>query len=152
VPRLIALDSGPTWLACLAPGKPDGDKCRIWIAALKATGARIILPEVVDYETRREFIRKGSTAGLGRLDGLKADVDYVPISTPAMVRAAELWALTRNSGHVTAPPEALDGDCIVAAQALVAAGPGSVPIVATTNQKHLTWFPGIDAREWMTIT
>jgi predicted nucleic acid-binding protein len=151
LPRIIALDSGPAWLACLAPGKPEADRCRAWIAALKATGARIVLPEVVDYETRRELLRSKATAGLRRLDSLRADVEYLPISTPAMVRAAELWADARNTGKVTAPPEALDGDCIVAAQTLVAAGPGVVPIVATNNVKHLIWFPGVDAREWMTI-
>jgi predicted nucleic acid-binding protein len=152
VPRIIALDSGPAWLLCLAPGKTEADRCRTWIAAIKATGARIVLPEVVDYETRRELLRSKATAGLRRLDTLRADVEYLPISTPAMAHAAELWADARNSGKVTAPPEALDGDCIVAAQAMEAAGPGVVPIVATTNAKHLIWFPGVDARDWKVIT
>jgi hypothetical protein len=51
----------------------------------------------------------------------------------------------------TSPPDALDGDCIVAAQAVVEAGSGVVPIVATTNPAHLARFPGIDARQWDTI-
>ena len=148
---MISLDSGPLWLATLAPGKLDADRCRAWISRLKGSGDLIIIPEVADYETRRELIRRGATAGLARLDGLKASLDYRPITTSAMIRAAELWANVRIAGMPTAHPEALDGDCIVAAQALVEAGPGVVPIVATTNVAHLSRFPGIDARQWNTI-
>ena len=148
---IIVLDSGPLWLACLALGKPDADRCRDWIEAMLLAGYRVIIPEVADYETRRELIRRGATANLARLDGLKAMLDYRPITTEAMIRAAELWAAVRMSGMPTAHPDALDGDCIVVAQALVEAGPGIVPIVATTNAVHLSRFPGIDARQWDTI-
>ena len=114
-------------------------------------GYRVIIPEIADYETRGEFLRRGATAGLARLDVLKARREYRPITTAAMIRAAELWADVRVTGKPTAHPEALDGDCIVAAQALVEAGPGIMPIVATTNAVHLSRFPGIDARQWDTI-
>lgn len=30
--EIIVLDSGPLWLACLAPGKPEADRCRDWLA------------------------------------------------------------------------------------------------------------------------
>ena len=59
-----------------------------------------------------------------------------------MKRAAELWALARNAGRPTAPPEALDGDCILAAQAMLAVGPGDVLTVATGNVGHLGQFVG----------
>jgi predicted nucleic acid-binding protein len=150
--KILVLDSGPLWLACLALGKPDADLCRRWIERMLAAGYLVIIPEIADYETRRELIRRGATANLVRLDGLKVKLDYRPITTAAMIRAAELWASVRTAGKPTAHPDALDGDCIVAAQALVEAGPGIVPIVATTNAAHFSRFPGIDARQWDTIS
>ena len=148
---IIALDSGPLWLACLATGKPDADACRAWIVDRLDAGYRVIIPEIADYETRRELIRRRATANLARLDGLKASLEYRPITTDAVLVAAGLWANVRLTGRPTAHPDALDGDCIVAAQALVEAGPGVIPIVATTNAAHLARFPGIDARQWDTI-
>ncbi len=46
--------------------------------------------------------------------------------------------------------EALDGDCILAAQALMAAGPTDTVTVATDNVAHLSRF--VDAQLWETIT
>ncbi len=149
--EIIVLDSGPLWLACLASGKPEADRCRDWLASMLLLGSLVVIPEVADYETRRELIRRGATASLARLDLLKARFAYRPITTEAMLRAAELWAITRQAGTPTAHPEALDGDCILAAQALVEAGTRSVPVVATTNLAHLSRFPGVDARVWDAI-
>jgi predicted nucleic acid-binding protein len=151
VPRLIALDSDPLWLASLARGKPEADRCRAWIALRLAAGDRLIIPEVVDYEVRREFLRRGATAGLARLDDLKARLDYRPITTPTILLAAELWAQVRRAGMPTAGDEALDGDCIAAAQALIEAGPGVVTVVATKNSAHLSRFPGVVALDWRAI-
>jgi len=63
--------------------------------------------------------------------------------------AAELWAQARNRGLPTAPPEALDGDAILAASALLSAGPGDVVKVATDNVGHLAQF--VDAQPWEKI-
>ena len=57
--KIITLDSGPLWLACLALGKPGADACRAWIVELLDAGYVIIIPEIADYETRREFLRGG---------------------------------------------------------------------------------------------
>jgi len=69
---------------------------------------------------------------LHRLDQLNATLDYLPIDTATMRLAAELWAESRKQG---APTEALDGDVILAAQALQIGG-----IVVTQNRKHLEQF------------
>lgn len=149
--RVIVLDAGPLGLASQRAGKPDADRCRAWVRALDAAGARVVVSEVADYEVRRELIRCGATAGVGRLDRLVAVLGYDPISTPVMRRAAEFWAAVRNAGVPTAPPQALDADCILAAQALLLGGPGDSVTVATTNARHLARFPGVDARQWDTI-
>jgi predicted nucleic acid-binding protein len=151
VARIIVLDAGPLGLASKPRGKTDADRCRDWIRALDASGARIVALEIADYEVRRELFRAGATAGIARLDRLESALDYDPITTPAMRRAAEFWALARQTGVPTAAPHALDADCILAAQASLLGGPGDVVTIATTNVRHLGRFPGIDAREWSTI-
>jgi hypothetical protein len=67
-----------------------------------------------------------------------------------MLKAAELWADVRRRGLPTASPDALDGDVILAAQALMAGGPEDTVIVATGNVGHLGRF--VDARIWDQIS
>jgi predicted nucleic acid-binding protein len=74
-------------------------------------------------------------------------VDYLPLTTQAMRRAAELWALVRQQGRPTASDKAIDGDVILAAQALTI-GSSSV-VVATTNVGHLSRL--VAAELWQSI-
>jgi predicted nucleic acid-binding protein len=110
---------------------------------LLANGHRVILPELADYEIRRELIRAKKMNGLKRLDTLKATMEYLPITTEAMLKAAELWAEARRRGSQTADDKALDGDVILAAQAVTLGEPDV--IVATTNVDHLSQFIAADA-------
>lgn len=148
--RLVFLDSTPLGLLSNARGRPRADQCRQWAKDLAAVGVKVVVPEIADYEVRRELIRAGATAGIRRLDQVKITLDYEPITTAVMLRAAELWAVARRAGRPTAAPDALDGDCILAAQALLAAGPGDMVAVATENVGHLAQF--VDARPWERIT
>jgi predicted nucleic acid-binding protein len=91
----------------------------------------LTLPEIADYELRRELLRLGSRSSLARLDFLPGRLRYVPITTAIMRRAAELWAETRRSGRPGAAPDALDGDLILVAQAESVGGR-----VLTTNVRH----------------
>ena len=86
----------------------------------------------------------GKTRGLARLDLLKDTLDYLPLTTEVMLKAAELWAQARNQGTPTADPKALDCDVILAAQALSENG-----IVATENVGHLSLF--VEAKDWREI-
>lgn len=147
--RVVFLDSGPLGLLTNAHGKPWADRCRQWSIDLANAGVRVVVPEIADYEVRRELVRCGATAGLRRLDQVIATLDYAALTTDTMHKAADLWALARNAGRPTAPPEALDGDCILAAQALLAIGSGDVLTVATDNVGHLGLF--VDARPWERI-
>ncbi len=147
--RLIFLDSGPLGLITNPLGKPRAERCRQWVKDLATAGARIFLPEIADYEVRRKLIHLGATAGIRRLDLVKSTLDYAPI-TEVMLRAAEFWAMARSAGLPTASPDALDGDCILAAHAVLAAGPADSVTVATDNVGHLARF--VDAHLWETIT
>ena len=112
----------------------------------------VVVPEIADYEVRRELIRAGIVSGIGRLDRLKARFFYLPISTSAMLQAASFWADVRQRGIPTASPDALDADCVLAGMAASAFDPRDTVTVATNNAIHLARFPGIDARDWPTIT
>jgi predicted nucleic acid-binding protein len=149
VSRVIVLDSAPLSLLC-APVKKGGEAadCARWLAGLLAAGARVAVPEIADYEVRRELIRAGKASSIARLDALASAIEYLPLSTAAMRNAAELWAAVRKAGKPTASEKAIDGDAILAAQALTLGVPDLV--VATTNVGHLSRF--VTAAEWRTVT
>ena len=46
------------------------------------------MPEIADYEVRRELLRANKVSGLTRLDALARLLEYLPISTAAMRQAA----------------------------------------------------------------
>ena len=110
-------------------------------------GATVVVPEIADYEVRRELIRARRTAGIARLDAFIGQVEFLPIETAAMRQAAAFWAEARQQGQPTAADPALDGDVILAAQAATLDRPDV--IVATTNPKHLSRF--VEADLWIDI-
>ncbi|MBE9050855.1 PIN domain-containing protein [Nostocales cyanobacterium LEGE 11386] len=124
-------------------------ECKEWLDALPLKGYQIILPEIADYELRRELLRAGKTSGIQRLDQLKQAITYLPITTAVMLLAANFWAEVRKTGKTTADPKSLDGDVILAAQAKIEQLKGHQVIIATTNVKHLSLF--INALEWQNI-
>ena len=70
-----------------------------------------------------------------------------------MLKAAELWAAVRNIGLPTAGDEALDGDVILAAQAILTSNVLEQTIIATQNVAHLSRFdtPTVTAMEWRDV-
>ena len=121
---------------------------RALVAGVAQRGVRMVIPEIADYEIRRELLRANKTAGLAQLDALARVIEYRPITTSAMRRAAEFWALARQQGQPTASDESLDADAILAGQADTLDAPEV--IVATTNVGHLTRF--VTADIWPNIT
>ena len=103
---------------------------RTWLA--RAVGHHdVLISEVADYELRRELLRIGSHRSLDRLDELTRELTYVPMATSTWRAAAKLWATLRRGGTVTAAPSALDGDVLIAAQALAEGAS-----VVTPNVRH----------------
>lgn len=149
--RLVVLDAGPIGLLCQRRGIVEVDRCSRWVRQLELSGSIICTPEIVVYEVKRELIRLGALPNLFNLKQLIDRSLYLPITTPIMERAADLWAGVRRRGVPTASPDSLDADCILAAQALDVSGVGDVTSIATTNAVHLIRFPGVDARHWDTI-
>lgn len=142
-PFAIVLDTSPLGLLTQRPGHVAGDTCKAWAAGLSRSGCLFFVPEIADYELRRELIRHGNLAAISRLELFNAGVTgaYLPLMTAEVRRAAVLWARIRNSGKTTAPPDALDGDALIAAQAELldpeVFGLAGV-VVATANAGHLS--------------
>lgn len=82
--RILLLDSTPLGLLCRRRGHPHGDACRHWLDSIELAGIVVVVPEIADYEVRRELIRVGVGGGLVRLDNLLAASQYDPITTPLM--------------------------------------------------------------------
>lgn len=147
---LVVLDSGPLgMLSNPFQGGLSGAAAE-WAEVVLTAGNYLAVPEIADYEVRRELIRAAKTTGVTRLDNLKNAFDYLPLSTPTMLLAAQLWASARRAGHPTAADPALDGDVILAAQSLVVAQARRIDVViATTNPEHLARYA--PARVWQDI-
>ena len=146
--RTVLLDSGVLGLITNPKASSKAAECGAWLARTVTDGAIVMVPEIADFEVRRELIRTRRTAGIGRLDASIEWVGLLPLTTAAMRRAAVFWAEAQQEGRrPTAPDAALDGDVILAAQA-VTLGRAEV-IVATTNPKHLSRF--VVAKLWIDI-
>ena len=147
--KIILLDSTPLGLVSNPRGGGDNDACSAWMRGQLANGVPIAIPEIADYEVRRELLRAGKTRGIAKLDALKTILDYLPLTTSTMLRAAEFWAQARRQGRPTANNLKLDADVILAAQASLLLEEGYEAIVATENVSHLSLFVAAD--RWQNI-
>jgi len=139
--KSILLDTGP--LGKIAHPRPNPEAAA-WLKRVVASGALVILPEIADYELRRNLLLEGLQSSLKRLDELKELLLYLPLTTRTMNQAAEFWAEARKHGKPRAAPDALDGDAILAAQAYDAGA-----VIATENVSHFWDF--VEAKHWREI-
>lgn len=120
------------------PIKEENQAVSEWLNSLLSSNEGqvvVCIPEISDYEVRRGLLHialrsdRLMTRSLDRLDRLKKLLIYLPLTTPTMRKAALLWAQARKEGRPTGG--ALDGDAILAAQALEIQG-----TVVTDNVRH----------------
>jgi predicted nucleic acid-binding protein len=113
-----------------------------WLSDLLATRAHEVtvhVPEIADYEARRGLLHvalrsgRSTTRSLERLDQLGELLTFLPLQRTTLRLAARLWAESRHAGRPTAGEESVDGDVILAAQALEVSG-----VVVTENIRHLS--------------
>ena len=146
---IVLLDAGPLGMITNPRSSQESEACKDWLAALVSKGVEVVIPEIADYEVRRELLRAGKDRGLGRLDALKGMLAYAPITTPVMLKAAEFWATARRLGRKSADDASLDADMILAAQAEALNTGDSQALIATTNVRHLALF--VPARQWRDV-
>jgi predicted nucleic acid-binding protein len=99
--------------------------------SLTGGGTQVIVPEIADYELRRELLRVKKKRGLAHLERLISQIKYLPITTAAMRQAAAFWAQARQQGQPTAGDNTTDF------------------VIATTNIRHLSRF--VPADLWQNI-
>jgi len=151
---IILLDSGPLGLITHPKGGAEAQDCQSWVCALPALGHIPLLPEIIDYEHRRESLPANLSDSINRLNAPEASGAYLPVTEDAHLKAAEFWAAARRLGMPTADRFALDADVILAAQAATLdpsewGQPGAPVVIATTNVGHLARLA--DARLWRDV-
>ena len=99
---IVVLDTGPLGRISNPRASALNTACYQWLEGLVQQGIPVFVPEIADYEVRRELLRARKPRGLARLDLLKTTLGYLPITTSIMLTAAELWAQARQQGHPTA--------------------------------------------------
>lgn len=148
VDRAVLLDAGPLGYASNPKPSLQNTACAQWLQSLVYANVRVIVPEIADYEVRRELLRANKTSGIRQLDALAGFLEYLPLTTSAMKKAALFWAQARQQGQSTAGDKNIDADVILAAQAATL-GISDV-VIATTNVRHLSRF--VPAELWPDIT
>ncbi len=146
---VILLDAGPLGLITNPRASQETRECNQWLESLALKGILVKIPEIADFEVRRELLRADKFKGIGRLNDLQKYLDYVPLTTQTMLKAAQFWAQVRKQGMPTADDKALDGDVILAAQATLIQDEGHEVIIATTNVGHLSRLA--QAKTWRDI-
>ena len=117
---------------------PGDTACKNWAINLRRRGKQVRIPEIADYEVRRDLLRANSTKGIEKLDEMLSLYDLVPLCTESMQMAARFWADVRTVlGRGGCDDKRLDGDVILCAQAVVfARTEGTTVEIATDNVRH----------------
>ena len=71
--NLILLDSGPLGMLC---HYKMHDRVEAWLAEMSASERVVVIPEIADYEVRRELLRKKASKSLRRLDRYKLSLPF----------------------------------------------------------------------------
>ncbi len=68
---IVLPDAGPLGMITNPRSSPENEACKNWLASLAQNGVQVVIPEIADYEVRRELLRAGKDSGLARLDALR---------------------------------------------------------------------------------
>lgn len=151
---VVLLDTSPLGMVTHPQATGTNLQCAQWLKELLKDGAEVRVPEICDYELRRELLRAQKHTSIGKLDQLGKAVGYLELTTEIMQKACEIWAQLRNQNQATASYDALDGDVILAAQAIILSQKpeyaGVKIVVATSNVGHLARM--VSADEWVNIS
>ncbi|MEX0783966.1 MAG: nucleic acid-binding protein, partial [Dehalococcoidia bacterium] len=87
--RFLVLDSGPLGMAANPRGTGDFPA---WYRSVTSAEIDVVVPEIADYEVRRELILAGLELSLARLAAVRAAARFEPITSEIMLAAARIWA------------------------------------------------------------
>jgi len=82
----------------------ENERARDWLSGLVYRNNEVVIPEIADYEVRRELLRARKFKGLASSQRASAD-DFLCLPIIAVMRkAAENWAAARQMGRPSADP------------------------------------------------
>ena len=76
--QIILLDAGPLGLVTNPKRSEKSVAAAQWLQTKLRQGDLIIVPEIADYEVRRELLRANKVAGVQRLDALIDGLSSLP--------------------------------------------------------------------------
>lgn len=147
--KAILVDSTPLGQITHPKVKPE---IREWLEKINQQNINLLIPEIVDYELRRQLLLNNRFKSIARLDALIKN-RLVLINRETILKACELWAWIRQQGLPTADKNNIDGDVILSAQAILQKQYYHEVTIVTENVKHLSRFCiyGIVAEKWSEI-
>jgi predicted nucleic acid-binding protein len=145
--KVILLDTHPLTQVAHPRVNP---KIQKWLLLNQENNIVLLVPEIADYEARRELIRTDKKKSINRLDEIAKTDNFLPLNSETIRKASELWAWIRNQGKTTAHEHSLDGDVILVAQAISQLKFFDEVTIITTNLKHIAFFEtqGISVIDW----
>ena len=54
---ILLLDTGVLGVVTNPKATPTNEECRVWLRDMLVQGTRVVIPEIADYELRRELLR-----------------------------------------------------------------------------------------------
>jgi hypothetical protein len=82
--RIVLLDSGP--LGMVTHPRPNLEIVN-WLQSIIKRRIIVLVPEIADYEVRRELLRSEQFKSVRRLNDLKRNVGFLPITSKSMLKA-----------------------------------------------------------------
>ena len=77
---IVLLDTGPLGRLTSPKGTPINTLYLNWLKSLIANGVTVLVPEICDYELRRELLRSDSKEAIKRLDQLRMAIGFLPLT------------------------------------------------------------------------
>src|SRR6266496_698150 len=94
---VILLDAGPLGLITNPRASQETRDCNLWLESLVLKEVQVKIPEIADYEVRRELLRADKFKGINRLDDLeKYPIRYDDRSIP--IRCCPSWVVELSPG------------------------------------------------------
>jgi hypothetical protein len=93
----VVLNAGPLGLVTNPKQSAASAACARWLQGLLSGGCRVIIPEIADYEVRRELLRAGKNEGLARLNALATQIEYLALNTAAMRHRFGPWLVSMDT-------------------------------------------------------
>jgi hypothetical protein len=86
--RFILLDAGPLGLVTGSPKSAEANACRTWLETMLAAGVNMRVPDITDYEVRRELLRARRMTGVQQIDALRARIGHLAVTTETLFLAS----------------------------------------------------------------